>query len=425
MALETPLERLGRELHAAATRQVVPAVARPRRARWRARTLAVTVLAVGVGAGAVSWAASSLLSSGSPVPFQHGAPIAGRAQGAPIPGTVKLLTDTVADPGGGPAWGLRYWQTDRQYACVQVGRVYDGKLGQITAGNVFHELRLGVAQGALGGCFILDGAGHAFTAIHADAQRGGQPSTCPPAFRQGTELRGPAGAVTHCTTSQRTVDFGLLGPNAKTFTYRAAGQDHTATPQGGVGAYLVVQKRLKPVIREYGFHHRNSKLNLYGPAEPNIALTPASQVITRVAYTSGACVVRVTLFPYGACNRQAGFVAIPQPKLRDVRAPVRAFAAPNGRGIRVRFRARQAVIDGRSGYQIEIRPLAGHGSTGQTYSRNVKAGDLVRTTVDLDNHHHGPYNVVVRYRTVRARPGPYASLESPGLLVGQTRINVP
>jgi hypothetical protein len=92
--------------------------------------------------------------------------------------------------------------------------------------------------------------------------------------------------------ANRTVDFGLLGPNAKGFSYRAAGQDHGATPLGGVGAYLVVQKRIRPVIREYGFHHRDPKLNLRGPAEPYIALTPASQVIKRITYASGTVSVR-------------------------------------------------------------------------------------------------------------------------------------
>ena len=121
----------------------------------------------------------------------------------------------------------------------------------------------------------------------------------------------------------------------------------------------------------------------------------------------------------------AGFAPIPQPKVRDVRAPIRAFAAPDGRGIRVRFRARQAVIDGRSGYDIEIRPVGVRGFMTQTYSRNVHAGGLVRTTVDLYNHRRGPYRIVVRYRTVRPRPGPYASPAYPGLLVGQARVRVP
>ncbi|HMJ33708.1 MAG TPA: hypothetical protein VK501_07300 [Baekduia sp.] len=424
MSRPTPLERLGGELEAAAARQVGAAPAVPRRRRWRWQGLAVTILAVGAGAGAAAWAGTSLLSSGSPVPFQRGAPIAGRAQGAPIPGTVKLLTDDVADPGGGAPWGLRYWETDRKYGCLQVGRVHAGELGQISGGKVFHALRLGVTRGGLGGCFVLDGGGHAFTAIHTHAERGAQPQPCPGSFRPGTELRGLHGAVTRCETPDRTVDFGLLGPNAKSLTYRAGGEDHTTTPLGGVGAYLVVQKRLQPVIREFGFHHRDPKLNLRGPAEPYIGLTPGSQVIKRITYTRGTCVVHVTAGPYGACNAMAGFVPIPQPQVGDVRAPIRAFAAPAGRGIRVRFRARQAVVDGRSGYNIEVRPVGARGFMTQTYSRNVEAGDMVRTTVDLYNKRRGPYRIVVRYRTVSALPGPYASLGYPGLLVGQARVDV-
>jgi hypothetical protein len=425
MALEAPFERLGRELEAAAARQAAPLAAVPRRRRWRTRSLVLAVLALAAGAGAASWAATTLLSSGSPVPFARGAPIAGRAQGAPIPGTVKLLADAVPDPAGGPPWGLRYWETDRKYACVQVGRVYAGKLGQITGGKVFHELRLGVTLGALGGCYAMDGSGHGFIAIHTEAQRGAQPPPCPTGFRIGTELAGAHGSVIRCTAPNRTVDFGLLGPNARSVTYRSGGSDRTATPLGDVGAYLVVQKRIQPVMREFGFHHRDPKLNLHGPAEAAIALTPASQVIRRVEYTGGTCTVRVTLDLYGACNALAGYVPIPHPQIGDVRAPIRAFAAPNGRGIRVRFRARQAVTDGRSGYDIEVRPVGARGFMTQTYSRNVAAGDLVRTTVDLYNHRRGAYRIVVRYRTVSARPGPYASLDYPGVLVGQARVDVP
>ena len=424
MSRETPIERLGRELQAAAVRQVAAEPADVRRPRWRGRTLAATILAAITVTGAASWAATSLLSSGSPVPFQRGAPIAGQAHGAPIAGTVKLLADDVADPKGGPPWGLRYWETDRKYGCVQVGRVDHGKLGQVS-GKVFHELRLGVTRGILGGCFALDGGGHAFTAIHTDAGRGAQAPACPGEFKAGTELTRPHGRNVRCAEQERTVDFGLLGPGAMSFTYRADGRDRTGAPLGDVGAYLVVQRRIEPVTRVYGFHHRDPKRNLRGPAEPYLALTPASQVVRRITYKNGTCVVRVTMSPYGSCNAVAGFVPIPQPRVADVRTPVRAFATPDRRGIRVRFRARQAVIDGRSGYDIELRPVGGRGVRTQSYAHNVEAGDRVRTTIALPHRKRAAYEIVVRYRTVRSRPGPHASLAYPGLLVGRARVDLP
>ncbi|MEA2255401.1 MAG: hypothetical protein QOG35_1446 [Solirubrobacteraceae bacterium] len=57
-------------------------------------------------------------------------------------------------------------------------------------------------------------------------------------------------------------------------------------------------------------------------------------------------------------------------------------------------------------------------------SHNVEAGGLVRTTVDLYDHRRGAYRIVVRYRTVRRRPGPCAIPAYPGLLVGRTRVHV-
>ena len=427
MAPQTPFQRLRDELDAAVVREIASAktAARPRRRRWRGRTFAVAVLLAAIGAVAAAWAASSLLSSGSPVPFARGAPVAGRAEGAPIPGTVKLLASNVADPHGGVPWGLRYWETDRKYGCLQVGRVEAGQLGQITAGKVFHELRLGVAQDALGGCFTLDGSGHAFAAIHTDAKNSAQLPACPAGVEIGTEIRGPHGRLTRCATPDVTIDFGLLGPHAKRFTYRSAGKDRTVSPLGAVGAYLVVQPHINPVMRDGGFHHPDPRLNFSVTAEPYLALTPASQVIKRVVYADGTCHVYVTTSRLGACDALAGFVPIPQPKVAAVRAPVHAIAIPDGRGIGVRFRARQAVIDGRSAYDIEVRPDHGNGFSTQDYSRNVPAGTLVRTTVPLYDQRRGGYRIVVRYRTVPPRPGPFAGLAYPGLLVGQTHVNVP
>lgn len=404
----TAIDRLGNELEAAAARQIT------RRPWWRRRSLALTGALVGLTAAAAGWAATSLLKSGSPVPYSYGPPVAGHKQGAPIPGTVKLLISDVPDPGGGPPWGLRYWETDRKYACIQAGRVYQGRVGEISSGNVFHELRPGVTSG-LGGCFIQDGSGHAFVALHIDAGRDGRPQQCRNA--------GGLGKIPRCDGPERTIDFGLLGPSAKRFTYRAGGRTHTATPAGGAGAYLVVQKHIAPVVREFGFQHRNPALNLHGFAEPYLTLTPASQVITRVDYADGTCRVRVTQEIYGACKAQAGYVPIPQPAAEDVRAPVRATATHNR--IHVRFKARHAVVDGRSDYTIELHPDAGKGFVTETYSRNVAAGTGVHITYGLYLHRRGSYRIVVRYRTVGTRPAPIGGLLYPGQLVGQTRVRVP
>jgi hypothetical protein len=396
----TPLDRLERELEAAAERQIA---ARPRRRRWPLGVFGVTV-AFGVAAGA--WAATALLSPGKPVPFGFGRPVAGEAQGAPLPGTVKFLTTTVADPAGGPPWGMRYWETDRKYACVQVGRVYEGKLGQITGGRVFHELRVGVTGDALSRCFLQDGSGHAFAAVHTDARAGGRAPSCPLAI---------------CKGAARTIDFGLLGPNARSFTYRADGREHTGTPLGE-GGYLIVQKHLKPIVRVFGFHHKDPKLNLRGPVNTYLALTPASQVIRRVEYAAGTCTVHLTQSIFGACNDQAGYTPIPQPTVGDVRTRIRLRLLADGRTFRVRFRARQPVIDGRSAYAIQIEPKDGRNSLGTFYEHNLRAGALVKTTLRAHRDWRGTYVVTVRFRTVRARPGPVGSPAWPGVLVGRAEI---
>lgn len=206
------------------------------------------------------------------------------------------------------------------------------------------------------------------------------------------------------------------------------GRARTSAPLGRAGAYLIVQRHLAPVIREFGFHHQDPKLNLRGAAEPYQATTPASQVITSVRYTRGVCTVRVTTNPgnHGSCIALAGQTPNPHPEVSDVRTTVRAFLAPNGRGIRVRFRARQSVSDARSGYTIEVRPHpANQGFLVETYGHNVRAGELVHTTVPLYNGRHGIYLIVVRYRSVAPHPGPMGSLAYPGHLVGRQRVTVP
>jgi hypothetical protein len=411
----TPMERLGRELEAAASRQIgAPASRRRARRRW----LGLFVALVGFGAGAGAWAATQLLRTGSPVPFVFGAPVAGVEQGVALPGTVRLLADDVPDPAGGLPWGMRYWETDRKYGCIQVGRVYQGRLGQIGDGKVFHELRVGVTSGALGGCYILDGSDHAFAAMHTDARRGGQPAPCP--SRMGT-VRTKRGVI-RCDVTDRTIDFGLLGPHATSYVARVDGRDRRLSPLGAVGGYLVVQKRLPPTIRVIGFHHKDPKLDFRGPVDPSLTLTPASKVIRRVDYAAGSCTVRLTQNIFGACRAQMGYTPIPQPTARDVRAPIRLIKVGDGRTFRVRFRARQPVVDGRSAYYIQIWRRNGRANSGKSYEHNLRAGEDVKTTFRARDGWHGTFVVSAYFRTVRPRPGPFGSPAYPGLLVGRAEI---
>jgi ferric-dicitrate binding protein FerR (iron transport regulator) len=84
-----PLDALERELLQAAQRQITATAAataaRPRPRRRRTLGLGVVVASL-VAAGA-AWAATSLTSTGSPVPYRHGTPQPGRDLGTPVPGS--------------------------------------------------------------------------------------------------------------------------------------------------------------------------------------------------------------------------------------------------------------------------------------------------------------------------------------------------
>jgi hypothetical protein len=262
-------------------------------------------------------------------------------------------------------------------------------------------------------------------------------------------LPGP-GAPTCVGHDERTIDAGLLGPRAESIAFRRDGAAHTSKTLGDVGGYLIVQRPVKPVTRSRTFGGRILDL----PAETPLALTPASAVITRVAYRDAPpCDVHATTSPRGACPDPPGFTLIPQPTTETVRTTIRAFVAPNRRGIRLRFRARAAVKNGRSAYSIMIwfprrpcpiqhltpaerAPFAGKTCSGEGFGteldRNVAAGEQVRTTIDVPNigKDHRPalrrgiYRVEVSYRVQPPRPRLTGSLAYPGYEVGSTHVVV-
>jgi hypothetical protein len=109
---------------------------------WSPRLLAAG-LATLVLSGAVAYGATTLIGVGSPAPNPP----------APLtPSNIKLLGLRVADPGGGPPWGIRLalsrpLRTSTPDVAIQIGRVDGGKLGFVGQDNAFHDDHLFHAAG--------------------------------------------------------------------------------------------------------------------------------------------------------------------------------------------------------------------------------------------------------------------------------------
>lgn len=461
--VDDPFDRLGRELEDAAARQVaaaavedVPQATRPPRRPRRSLGLFGAIVAVPVLA-ATAWAASALISTGSPVAYRDGVPVSGVGVGTAIPSTVKLLTTTVPDPDGGLPWGLRSFRTTRGLVCLQVGRVYEGKLGVL--GRVgsfendgrFHELRPGVVANE-GQCFPPDGAGNAYLAFHFNGYlASGEP--CQLAACLGTMMgRHPPGPPAPPLRQRRAVDFGLLGPKATSVTYRGDGGVKTMRTLGSDGGYLVVRRPLPDLPLPARYRHLASQGILVNGANEYIpSMSPVSRVIARVQYGSdGHCVVRprtpfVNGSPYGGCPDPPGFVPIPPPRSTAVRTKV--TARPVGtKEIRVRFEARVAIDDRLSAYSVTVYPertlrrcraLRGHPkpapgalcglSTGDTTDRKIPAGRIIVKDVGLFRRPPGRYRVVVSLLSQPSHPSPGGLFGPPGTAeteVGRTTVTV-
>jgi hypothetical protein len=127
-------------------------------ARRRMLRTALVALAILLGAVAVALAARALLF-GSPAPVT--VPDNTSDIGRFIPGTVRLMSLRVPDPGGGPLWGMRVSATTHGYACVEAGRVVDGRLAALGVDGSFGDDGRAHALAVTSeGCGGLDADGH-------------------------------------------------------------------------------------------------------------------------------------------------------------------------------------------------------------------------------------------------------------------------
>lgn len=189
----------------------------------------------------IALAASGAFPVGSSAP--ESGPHAPRAGvGLPAKGGTRLLSIRAADPKGGLPWGLRLVDTTRGELCIQLGRVEDGKLGEL----------------GIDGAFSNDGRFHPVGAANLPSLRQASPvpqtesTTCglagaaaeleDPALDRNAASRwiGPPHSTHPPLDHLRDVLYGVLGPDAVSVTYRYEGKERTVRVERGTGAYLIV-----------------------------------------------------------------------------------------------------------------------------------------------------------------------------------------
>lgn len=406
------------ELWARITASTAPAKPTDRRKHRRSRRTGVLVLLAALAATTGALAATKVIPLGAPGKPTRAFSNPHRGAGAVLPHSVRLLAVRAPDPDGGPAWGMRLFSTTRGVGCVQVARVLDGKLGAIGRDHAFgddgrfHPLPVSSVPGAPN-CTALDAAGHIFLNVHVDYMPASAIRSCgPPGFIQG----GPPPQPICNPASQRTLQFGFLGPDATSVTYTVGGHARTQPTIGPEGAYLIVTRAKQ--------QHRSDAIS-GGPL-------PFGGPITAIEYRDGSrCHLPAhgAAYPRSACQPH-GYAA-PSPKLptrREIAAPihvrVRRSRNPHRRAIlEISFIARAPISSARNAYWVtwsgsnERRTIHVEMTQG-----DVRRGQIIRKRFAVT--HPGRYRGEVRFLT---STGPY-SAPLPGLhqgaLVGRWTVTV-
>jgi hypothetical protein len=373
---------------------------------------------------AASAGAALLFSSGetvAPAFVLPATPAAGL--GEPVPQTLALLPMRVADPEGGPPWGMRVIRTTRGLLCLQAGRVMDGQLGALGTGYAFH----------------VDKRFHPFLADDAIST-----DACPAvgasaaAFLPGPPVIVPANGLAlagenvaqsdqvrcdlpgqenwgvRCPQSElRQVAVGLLGPNARSIEVtNPDGSSFTIDPYGPEGAYLIV-------LQAQPNANASMSSGAYQGPFGNVSRAPGGATL-KVTYDNGVqCQIPITN-PSQQCHAQS--TAGPGlPPASELKSAVQASYLPlndhpespllmeaaGGKGsfpgrtgsngtdapgpaFTITFKAPVAAANASSAYVVELRPhpvsrcATPAVIVSQPTSETLRAGAPVNITVPLE-----------------------------------------
>jgi hypothetical protein len=447
---------------------LIPEARELQRRRWRRRGVLALLVAALVGGGAYA-----LIGGGGG--GRADASLASVALHGPLPAGIAARA---ADPTDGLAWGIRVVHTSG-YTCVQLGRLRGDQLGLIGRDGLagdngrFYAMRPSTTYQAR--CAPNDGGGHAYMTIELGAQptsgAGGGYRGASVCLTQRGGMRLPPAALSRptCPTADlRFVQYGLLGPDATSITYRTTGaaqSEHT----GPDGAYLVVGGPSTPTFcRQFPqglcgangvgptqigrgmietVHYRHAptcrldrpspRMHVWLNGCPRVGYIPAKPTLTD-RQVAAPIHVRVINAKYYCLNREfrpiRGFGPAPPKQL----APYHPCARPEGNrpgdvihGTLVIFSwtARRPVSSRRSNYTYSFTGDRCGDQSGSTYGL-IKAGDRLTRAVILQPRPHctPTFTGAIGYNPDLGPGGGDYAYDQPGqgrnLLVGRFRVAV-
>ncbi|MGO9319264.1 MAG: hypothetical protein ACLQBY_00415 [Solirubrobacteraceae bacterium] len=409
-------------LHAADRRLAGASPARGRwHRRWRRRRVVLSLafaalVLMGAGGGAL------LLAPGRPVTPAYELPAMPTVGlGRPLASSLALLPLRAADPAGGPPWGMRVIRTTRGLACIQAGRVLDGRLGGIGIGYAFkgdgrfHPFSPADAISE-DSCATLDRDGRAFQpGAPAIVTADGLPlagENLYPYQRVHCDLPGEEDWGVRCPQADlREIAVGLLGPDAASIQVSAPGRDLTIKPVGPDGAYLIVLPapaniNSGPGAGPYGALHRRGA-RAGAMATLTVTYSDGSQCEIPAYSQKQTCSPKGLDVSTGAPPTGAKLKTRLRVRYRPLLAhspsllaqgrggktipPSTSAASRPGPALVITFRAPAAAPSISSGYDIELQPRAVPGCStpativAQPTQQTLAAGQQVQIAVSLEN----------------------------------------